>query len=151
MALRKPLVVIQGQKQELPAGDTLDAPVTGVGVSQMTNGNAGAISKGQVVYINGANSVDLAKADALGTSNPTYRFVRSSSIAPAAIGDIQHDGVLDGFTGLTPGAKQCLSAATAGLRTEVAPTGAGEVVILLGKAISTTEIEIEISDTVLLV
>ena len=160
MAARKPLVIINGQVQQLQAGDTLDASVSEVDVVSKSNGNAGAIVIGQAVYTKADGTVDLAKADASGTVE-VLGFMKTTSVAAAASGIIQTDGILAATTGqwdivsggtggLTPGAVYWLSAATAGSITDTAPTTAGHQVVRVGKAISETEMEISIEPPILL-
>lgn len=151
MALRKPLVINAGEVQQLQAGDTLDAPVAAIDVIQATNGNGSPITLGQVVYPDAANSVDLAQANALATTDP-IGLVAEASIAPAASGSIQTDGVIananwtpvTGGPNLTTGAEYYLSASDPGQLTTVAPTTVGQYVVKVGRALSTTELLIEI-------
>jgi hypothetical protein len=58
--------------------------------------------------------------------------------------------VLAGLTGLTAGATYYLSDDVAALLTATAPTAAGSYVVRVGIAISTTEIEINIQEPILL-
>jgi predicted RecA/RadA family phage recombinase len=141
MAARKPLVIIAGQVSQLPAGDDLDAPISGGDVKTLTNGEATPITVGQVVYISAASTVKLAKADASGTSD-VIGLVKAASISAGASGAIQIDGALAGLTGLTSGAAHYLSAATAGALTTTAPSAVGQFVTRVGTGISTTELEI---------
>lgn len=154
MAIKKPLVMTNGQIEQLQAGDTLANP----GVLTRTNGNAGAIILGQAVYSTGSGNVDLAQANAQGTIR-VAGLVADLSIAAAASGSILVDGVLTATTGewdavtgqvggLTDGADYFLSAATAGGLTTTAPTATGEFVVRVGHALSTTEMEIEIQQPI---
>lgn len=158
MALRKPLVMNSGQIEQLQSGDTLDAIVAEVDVVSLTNNNASPIVIGNAVYTDAASGVDLAKADASGTIE-VLGLVADTSIAAAASGTIQTDGILSATTGqwdaiagttggLTAGAIYYLSAATAGELTETAPSTGGQYVVRVGKAISTTEMEISISQPI---
>ena len=154
MALIKPLVIVDGQVQQLQDGDT----PTGVSFVEMTNNNASPIVIGHVVYCDGAGTVDLAQANALGTAE-VIGFVRNISIAAAAAGDIQTNGVLEASTaqwdavagttgGLTAGVVYYLDPSTAGFITETAPTSAGQYVLRVGKALSSTELEIAITEPI---
>jgi hypothetical protein len=160
MALRKPLVLVDGNVQQLQAGDTLDAAASEVDVVTLTNGNAGSIVIGQPVYPSGAGSVDLAQANASGTVN-LLGFVRDATIATATPGAIQTDGVLAATTGqwdavtggtggLTPGQVYWLDPSTPGKLTATAPTSVGQYVVRVGQAISTTELEITVEPPILL-
>ena len=153
MAARKPLVMNAGQVEQLQSGDTLDATVAEVDVLDRTNGNAGAIVIGQPVYPDAAGSVDLAQADAAGTVE-VLGLVRATSIASAASGSIQTNGVLTATTtqwdvvtgetgGLTAGAPYFLDPDTAGMLTQTAPGTAGDFVVRVGLALSTTEMMID--------
>jgi hypothetical protein len=158
MALRKPLVINSGQIEQIQAGDTLDAVVAEVDVVSLTNNNASPIVIGSPVYTDGDSTVDLAQADASGTME-VLGLVAEASIAAAASGVIQTDGVLAATTGqwdtvagttggLTAGAIYYLSSTTAGELTETAPTTTSEFVARVGKAISTTEMEITIGQPI---
>ncbi|MHC4355558.1 MAG: hypothetical protein ACYS0H_22895, partial [Planctomycetota bacterium] len=94
MAVKKPLVITAGQVQQLQAGDSIEHP----GLFNRTNNNAGAITIGQAVYVDGAGTVDLAQADAAATTK-VLGLVADVSIAAAASGGITTDGVLTATTG----------------------------------------------------
>jgi hypothetical protein len=149
MAAQKPLVIINGQIQQIPAGDTLAAASSEVDVVSMTNANAGAITVGMPVYVSAAGSVNKASAGAAGTAK-VLGLVKDASIAAAGSGFVQTDGVLSsadwtdvtGTTNLTPGAIYYL-ATVAGQLTSTAPTGSGQYVMKVGMAISATEFEID--------
>lgn len=154
MAARKPLVINAGQVEQLQAGDTLDASVSEVDVTSETNDNASPIVIGMAVYAKSDGDVDLARANAQGTVQ-VEGLVRDTSIAAAASGIIQTDGVLTATTGqwdavtgqsggLTAGSPYYLSAATAGNITPTAPTSVGEFVVRVGLALSSTALDISI-------
>ncbi len=154
MSLRKPLVIVDGRLRQIASGDTLDAQVVEVDVVNQQNNNAGAIIIGTPVHNDGAGTVDTSQADAVATVE-VLGFVRDASIAAAASGAIQTDGVLTATTGqwdtitsdtggLTAGAVYFLDPDTAGKITKTAPTATSDFVVRLGKAISTTEFEITI-------
>ena len=152
MATRKPLVIIDGQLQECPAGDTLATASSEVDVVAKTNDGAGAVTIGSPVYVKANGNVDKASAAASG-SRKVLGLVKDASIAASASGYIQTDGVLSATTaewdavtgdtgGLSPGADYFLST-TAGQLTTTPPSGSGQYVMKLGMAISTTEFEID--------
>lgn len=154
MSLRKPLVIVDGRIRQIAAGDTVDAQISEVDVVNQQNNNAGAVIIGSPVYTDGAGTVDLAQADAVATVE-VLGLVRALTIAAAASGAIQTDGILVATTaqwdvitgdigGLTPGSVYFLDPDTAGKITKVAPTSVGDFVVRLGKAISTLELEITI-------
>lgn len=148
MAVRKALVLVNGEFQQLQTGDTLGGPVAEVDLIALTNSDAAAAAIGEVFYIFGSDSVKKAKADAAATADAFY--FATGTISAAATGNFQSAGVLAGLSGLTPGATYYLSAATAGATTTTAPSVVGQSVVRLGKALSATEFEIRIERPVLL-
>ena len=160
MASRKPLVLVNGQIQQLQSGDSLDASVSEVDIVSRSNSNAGAITIGQAVYPDGNGSVDLGQANASGTVE-VLGLVASTSIASAASGSIQTDGILTATTGqwdavtggtggLVAGTVYYLDPSTAGHITSTAPTTASQYVVRIGVALSTTELEISVRSPILL-
>lgn len=156
MAARKPLVIISGQVQEIPIGDTLNAPVAEVDIVSLTAG--ATVVALCPVYISAANTFNKAAANAAGTAK-VLGFAQDA-INSAAAGYIQTDGILSGTTGewdavagttggLTAGTEYFLSA-TAGFITDTAPSSAGNYVAKVGIALSTTELEISFGERILL-
>lgn len=150
MAQKKPLVLTSGQIEQLQSGDYI---ATG-DIPQQTNGNAGAIVIGTAVYSSANDTVDKARADAVGTVD-TIGLVSDVSISAAAVGGVQTNGILAATTGqwdavagttggLTKNVKYYLSSATAGLISSTPPSSAGQFVVEVGIAISTTEMKIDI-------
>lgn len=148
MAQKKPLVLNSGQAEQLQAGDY----IAGIDIPQLTNDETGSIVIGMPVYADAADGVKKAKADAVGTVN-VIGLVSDVSIATAAVGGVQTDGILSATTtqwdavagttgGLTKDVIYYLSAATAGNITSTAPTSG--YVKQVGIGISTTELKIEI-------
>lgn len=156
MAAQKPLVIIGGQIQQLPSGDTLAAASAEVDVIVLTA--AATVVKGCPVYISANNSCNKANAGAAGTAK-VVGFA-AAGITAAAQGTIQTDGILScttgewdaitgGTGGLTFGVEYFLDT-VAGKINAVAPSGSGNYVVKVGTAISSTELEITIGDSVLL-
>lgn len=152
MAARRPLVIIDGRVQQLPAGDSVDAAASEVDIIVLTNGGGVNAPIGSPGYISASGAFQLARANALGTVE-VIGLVRDTAIAAAAVGNIQTDGglvattaqwdVITGQTGgLTAGSTYFLSSATAGKLTTTAPTTSGEFVVRVGQATSTTSLEI---------
>jgi hypothetical protein len=150
MALRKPIVIVGGQLQQLQSTDTLDSPQAGGDVVMQTNDEAGAIVIGTPVYNDVNDGVKKAKADASGTKD-VIGLMRDASTAAAASGAVQVNGVLSATTGqwdtafgtsggLTKGTRYYLSGTTAGLGAGTAPSTVGQYVVELGLALSTTEL-----------
>jgi len=154
MAVKKPLVLTNGQIEQLQSTDSLAS----VDLLQMINGNAGTIVIGTAVYTSANGTVDKARGNAVGTVN-VIGLVGDTSILAAGSGGIQMDGILTATTGqwdavagttggLTRDVIYYLSSATAGLLTSTAPTTVSEFVVPVGIAISTTELKIEIGQRI---
>lgn len=143
MAIRKPLVMVSGQIQQLQAGDSISIP-------ESVNYQAdAAMVAGNVVYASAAGHVGLAKADAVGTSKVTGLAV--ASISSGSSGAVQNGGIVSLSTalwdaiagttgGLTYNTIYYLSAATAGALTSTPPSTAGQYVVPVGIAQSTTDL-----------
>ena len=144
MALRKPLVLVNGEIQQLQSGDSLGE----VALMSLTNSDATPTAIGDVMYIFGADSLKKAKADASATADAFA--LATTVIAAAGTGFVQLDGILSGLSGLTPGATYYLSATTAGSLTSTAPSAVGQTVVRIGKALSATELDINIQRPILL-
>lgn len=160
MASRLPLVVVNGRISQLPSGDTLNAQVNEVDTFTLTNASASAVPIGTPVYISAASACQPARANASGTCE-LAGLVRDASIAASASGSVQTDGVLTATTtqwdsvtgqtgGLTPGSTYFLSSATAGRLTVTAPTATGEFVTRVGRALSTTDLDITLEPAIAL-
>lgn len=84
----------------------------------------------------------IRKADA-SNDRPANGFV-IASVANGASGTVFFEGIITGFSGLTPGARYFLSDAVAGTITATAVTlGAGKISQEIGVAISATEMSFE--------
>ncbi len=160
MALRKPLVLgSDGLQEQLQAGDTLDAVSDGAQQASWVNGNAGTLAPGTPVYIDGPDDVDKAKADAGATAKCVG--LAAASIGTGVAGPITIDGVLALTTGqwdtafgttggLTAGTYYFLSPSTAGKGQVAVPATVGQYVVLLGMAVSTTELLVRPRDPIAL-
>lgn len=148
--IKKPLVITNGQIEQLQAGDRMGSET----LFNRVNANAGSLVIGTPVYVPSALNVDKARANAAGTKE-VLGLVADVSIATTASGAIQTDGILVATTaqwdavtgqvgGLTPGSIYFLDSAAAGKLTATAPTADGEYVARIGLATSTTELEISI-------
>jgi hypothetical protein len=157
MALRKPLVQVSGQPQQLQAGDTLDAPQSGVDVLVQTNDEATPIVIGAPVYNDAADGVKKAQANAAGTKKVLGLVAQAPSIAAAATGPIATSGVLSATTaqwdavaatvgGLVFGTVYWLDPTTAGKITSTAPSAVGQYINRIGVAVSTTELKLNIDE-----
>ena len=159
--LLKPLVLKAGEIQQLQQGDTLDAPQSGGDVISLTNNEAGAVVIGTAAYIDAVSGFKKAKADASGTSDVIGLIAKSPSITNGTSGSVMVNGVLVATTaqwdavtgqsgGLTFNTAYFLSPTTAGLITITEPSTVGQYVVYIGRAISTTEMMINVERKILL-
>lgn len=149
MAVKKPLVLTNGQIEQLQAGDILANPST---LSRTFDATTVA---GQAVFASGAGTVNLARADAQSTIR--VAGLAAEDVGTGNTGNLLADGVLtlntaqwDAVTGqtggLTPGGNYFLSEATAGALTVNAPSTG--FVVRVGHALSDTELEIEVQQPI---
>lgn len=162
MAAHRPLIIDAGEVKRLPAGDTLTVPFSELIETSLVNDNAGSVVICAPVYIAAAGHFDKAKADAAGTSKVIGLVSDSSgAILTTATGTVGTDGLFTATTGqwdavtgqtggLTANTDYYLDAATAGKLTITAPTTTGQYVVYVGRAISTTDMKIEIARRILL-
>jgi len=159
MAERKPLVIVNGQIQQIQAGDTLQG-ISNPAIVTLVNGNANAIVIGSPVYASAAGTVDLAQADDVNTSE-VVGLVSDASVANGANGSIQTGGILTATTGqwdtitgetggLVANTVYFLDPSAEGKLTVNAPTTDGHLVSRIGKGLSTTQLEIAIQPPILL-
>lgn len=161
MATRIPLVIVNGEVEQLQPGDDIIAPITGTINISLTNDESGSIVIGAPVYSDAASGVKKAKADAAGTSI-VIGLVGQTTIVNAVAGDIATSGMLTfanttqvdaiaGTTGgFTFGTRYYLSQTTAGVMSSSAPTTAGQYVVEIGTAVSTLVLKIAIQKRILL-
>ena len=155
MPVKKPLVLTNGEIEQLQSGDQV-AQAT---IFNQNNANVNTVVICTPVYATTtADEMDLAQADAVATKD-VLGFVAETSVAAAASGAVQSDGVLSATTaqwdavtgdsgGLTAGSKYYLDESTAGMLTTTPPSGSGEFVAMVGMGLSTTEMEISIRSTI---
>lgn len=160
MTLRSPLVLNNGQIQQLQAGDTLNASVSGGENYVLTNNETGSVVICTAVYLQANDAFKKAVATASGTSR-SIGLVADASIANGVAGNVKLNGVLSASTaqwdavastsgGLTSGTIYYLSAATAGFITATPPGSVGQYVQEVGLALSTTELLLLSRDPILL-
>ncbi len=99
---------------------------------------ANDVALGEIVHMVSAGNIDLALADAVGTSFAIGVITRAA--LSGATAEFQTHGVVGGFTGLTVNARYFLSADTLGLAVTPPDAVTGEYVVFLGFAISATEL-----------
>ena len=127
-------------------------------VESMTNGNAGAVVIGRVVYASGDNTFNVANANNIATAK-AIGLMTSVTTASGAAGNVAVAGVVTATTGqwdavsgqsggLTTGATYYLSNSTAGAITTTAPTTG--ILAPVGIALSPTKLKIDIQRVVVL-
>lgn len=111
---------------------------------------------GQPIYVSGNNTVDLAKADNVTTAEAVGLVLTGATagddgewIAEGSVVKLDWTAIT-GSAALTPGSTYYLSEITAGMLSASAPTTRGNYVVRVGKALSTTKIDIEIAVDLLL-
>ncbi len=161
MATRIPVVIVNGELEQLQPGDDIIAPITGTINISLTNDESGSIVIGTPVYSDAALGVKKAKANATGTSQ-VIGLVAQTTIVNAVAGDIATMGVLtfasttqvDAIAGTTGGfafgTRYYLDPTTAGMITATAPTTAGQLVCEIGTALSTIVLKVDIQKRILL-
>lgn len=131
-----------GKIPKLDAAGKLDATLmpAGLGAETRVIQASEALNAGDLVNIhNVAGNPRIRKADATVAGKEAHGFVLAA-VGSGANGTVYpEENVLSGLAGLTPGARQFLHT-TAGARTEVAPSAAGNVAQVIGVALSATEI-----------
>ena len=163
MGIKTPLVLgADGLPQQLQAGDSIGSAVSAVTVRAVTNGeSSAALVIGTPVYATAADAVKRAQANAKTTSQ-LAGLGYDATIAAAAVGNIisagilvattaQWDAVVTGETGgLAFGTRYFLDPANVGKLTATPPTTVGQCNTLVGIALSTTELELNIQAPILL-
>lgn len=161
MAVRIPLVIVAGQVEQLQSGDQILVDSAGAEVRLLTNNeSATTVTVGMSVYINAAAGFKRAQANALSTG-AAIGIVRDVSVAPAAAGYIAVSGLVtatttqwDAVAGTTGGlvfnTLYYVDPTTPGKITGTAPSTVSQVVAPIGRALSTTDLEVNIGTVILL-
>jgi hypothetical protein len=142
-----------GSANQIPALDgsgRLDTTFMPVGVGADTKSVVSSenLAASDLVNLwNDGGTLKARKADATAEGKECHGFVLAGVTAPAAA-TVYFDGAITGLSGMTIGARQYLSAASPGARTETAPTTAGNVQQYVGVAVSATEMSFEPDDGV---
>lgn len=156
MAVKKPLVLgADGRPQQLQSGDT----ISGTDTSVITATFSTTAIIGAPQYVSGAGAVTNAQAN--GSPQTFMVGLAVAATSSATPGDVQFSGKMTLTTGqwdavagttggLTAGTTYYLSPTTAGRLTATCPTTVGQYVVIVGKAISATELQIKVSEPVLL-
>lgn len=162
MTVRNPLVVgADGLIQQLQSGDTIQAPTNTPSIRSVTNGeSSAAIVIGAPVYASAADTVKRAQANAKSTAK-LAGVGYDATTAAAGVGNIAMSGVIvattaqwDAVAGTTGGLAfntiYFLDPSNAGKITSTVPTTAGQCNVIVGLALSSTELELQISQPILL-
>lgn len=112
--------------------------------NEYTNGNAGALAAGDVVYISAADTVDKADVSGGGAASRVIG-IAGEAITSSAVGKICSEGVIGGLTGLTAGSRYYADPATPGGLTATVPTGSGNTLVQIGYAKNATTIHLQIA------
>jgi hypothetical protein len=113
----------------------------GVGADTATVQASENLAAGDYVNLHNSGGARVRKADA-SNGRRADGFVLAS-VTSASNATVYFEGQNTGVTGKTPGAVQYLSATTAGATTETAPTTAGQIMQVLGVAVTATVISTE--------
>jgi hypothetical protein len=160
MAFKKAIVLgADGSLQQLQPTDVLEVGVGNQGFIT-TNGNSTEIlTEGQIVYVKSDGTVDLANADTVATSK-AIGLVKDASVAIGASCVIVTDGMIEildwtdvlitGDSDLVIGSAYYLSDVEDGKITSSRTTLTGSSVVYIGRAVSTTALEISIERPILL-
>jgi len=94
------------------------------------------------LYISDADEVSKATAAGGGPESRLVGFAKDAALATESV-EVVSDGVLDGFVGLTAGARYYLDT-TAGAISSTIPTGTGNTIVQAGYAKNATNLHIQI-------
>lgn len=131
-----------GKIVALDTGGKLDPTLmpTGVGADSLSMTTSEAIASGDFVNIHNSTGAKVRKADATVAGKEAHGFVLAGAGSGAAV-TVYFEGTNTGVTGQTPG--PVFLHTTAGLATNTAPSGAGNVVQRIGFAVSATAINFQ--------
>ncbi|MDP2431266.1 MAG: hypothetical protein Q8O33_04490 [Pseudomonadota bacterium] len=140
-----------GKIVALDATGRLDASIMPVGLGADTASIVASenLAAGDYVNIWDSTGAKVRKADAATAGKEAVGFVLAA-VTSGQSATVYFEGQNTQKTGLTPGSRQYLSAATPGATAATAPSATGNVVQLLGVAVSSTSISTEIEDGIVL-
>ena len=122
---------------------------TGVGADTAVINASEALAAGDLVNIwNNSGTANVRKADASTAGKEAHGFVLAA-VASGASATVYFEGTNTQMTGLTPG-RQYLST-TPGKTSATAPTGSGQVVQVVGLAVSATAMNFQSNQPIVLV
>jgi hypothetical protein len=160
MTVRIPLVLVNGQIQQLQSGDTIVTAASTYQSMSLQNADSVSINCGMAVYMSAAGAVKRAVASSLTTCGGTIGIVLDATIASSANGNIVTEGLVTltttqwdavgGSSGLSFGSTYYIDPSTPGNITTTAPTTVGQVVVPIGVAISAVTLKVEVGEAILL-
>ena len=162
MATRLPLVIVNGQVQQLQTGDSISVAAAQYDNRVFTNGeSSAALVAGTPVYMSAAATAKRAQANAASTATVAGLWIdattSASSTGNCAAGGVitctttQWDAVVTGESGgLVFNSLYFLDPANVGKLTTTAPSTVGQLVCLVGRALSSTDMELILAQAILL-
>jgi hypothetical protein len=161
MATRIPLVIVDGKIEQLQAGDSINVPASQYSQDVFTNAeSSAAIVAGMAVYLTAANAAKRAQANAAATALVAALWQDASTSAGntgnvitdgrVSLTTAQWDAVAGTSGGLTFGTVYYLDPTSPGKLTSTAPTTVGQLVVQVGIAVSTTDMDLILSQPILL-
>jgi len=129
---------------KLDGSGKLDVTVmpTGIGADTASILASETLAAGDLVNIyNNTGTANVRKADGSTSGKEAHGFVLSA-VTSGQNATVYFEGTNTQLTGMTPGV-QYLSASTAGRTTSTAPTGSGNVVQIVGLAVSATSLNFQ--------
>lgn len=105
---------------------------------------AATLAAADVVYISAADTVDLADVSGSGAASRVVGVIRTGGAAASTV-EVTSDGIANGFSALTVGARYYADPATPGAVTATTPTGSGNTIVQIGYAKSATEMHLQLA------
>ena len=163
MTIRTPLVIgPDGLIEQLQSGDSISSAMNTPSIRSVTNGeSSSALTIGMPVYATANDTVKRAQANSKATA-ALAGLVYDPTIAAGSAGNIAQSGVLVATTaqwdavvtsetgGLSFGSLYFLDPTNVGKITTIVPTTVGQALTRVGRALSSTELELDIAPPLLL-
>jgi len=140
-----------GAIPSLDGGGKLDLSFmpSGIGADTRTVTAGETLAAGDLIYFD--STPEAFKADANSEAKEAIGFVLAGITAAATGTAYFGSGIISGLSGLTIGARYYLSATTPGAISATKPSGSGDIVQQVGRALSATELYFEPQDSILLI
>lgn len=121
----------------------------GIGADTKSLASSENLASGNLVNVyDNAGTPTVRKADATAAGKEAVGFVLAATTSPAnAL--VYFEGSITGLSGLTPGARYYLDT-TAGAVTATPPSASGNVLQYIGRAVSASEISLELDDAIVI-